>query len=117
MSAPVGKLFIAVVLLLTVTVIDAKELVLSVILVVLVAISAAIDWLTLVKAPEISDAIWAEEDSIPLPEIKPCHEPEISDAIWDEPLNPPLNVPINEFAIILVLELISPVVPYDNSPP
>ena len=77
------------------------------------------------NAPEMLVAIWAELDNNPEVfnvliadsfavtlvlklELAAPNAPEISDAIWDEPLNPPLNVPINEFAIILVLELISP---------
>ncbi len=39
-------------------------------------------------------------------ELAALNDPEISDAIWAELLNAPLNIPVNEVANILALELI-----------
>ena len=48
---------------------------------IFVATLADSDELNDVKAPDIFVAIWAEDEIIPLPEIKPCHEPEIPVAL------------------------------------
>ena len=76
------------------------------------------------KEPDISEAIWIEPDITPsdvpdpaskfvslvdIDELGATNEPDMSDAIWAAPEIIPLGSPTYESAVIVPLELISPV--------